>query len=122
MLDSGSVSAGAKIPIVPAGNSPPLDVINRSRLRTEEVPRLVSVANATKESGRCLVGPSAEDLFCEKWGRKIIRAKSNTGAALRVIVRLGTQEYGQTILLIWGDFGRRFARKYTDITLAATTE
>src|SRR5206468_6971668 len=35
------VSAGAKIPIVPVEFSPPLDVVNRSSLHTEEVPRLV---------------------------------------------------------------------------------
>ena len=36
-----TVSAGAKIPIVPVEFSPPLDVVNRNRLHTEEVPRLV---------------------------------------------------------------------------------
>src|SRR3974390_358184 len=36
-----SVSAGAKIPIVPVEFSPPLDVVHRSLLRMEEVPRLV---------------------------------------------------------------------------------
>src|SRR2546429_5925946 len=35
------VSAGAKIPIVPVEFSPPLNVVNRSPLHTEEVPRLV---------------------------------------------------------------------------------
>src|SRR5258708_25933607 len=35
------VSAGAKIPIVPFEFSPPLDVVNRSPLQTEEVPKLV---------------------------------------------------------------------------------
>src|SRR5882762_4617845 len=35
------VSAGAKIPIVPFEFSPPLDVVNRNLLHTEEVPRLV---------------------------------------------------------------------------------
>src|SRR6266404_2449860 len=34
------VSAGAKIPIVPFEFSPPLDVVNRNLLQTEEVPRL----------------------------------------------------------------------------------
>ena len=41
LLESGGeivVSAGAKIPIVPVEFSPPLDVINRDRLRVEEVP------------------------------------------------------------------------------------
>ncbi len=37
----GRVSAGAKIPIVPVEFSPPLDVVNRNRLRTEEVPNLL---------------------------------------------------------------------------------
>src|SRR6267143_4333466 len=36
-----TVSAGAKIPIVPFEFSPPLDVVNRSPLQTEEVPKLV---------------------------------------------------------------------------------
>src|SRR5437879_4716882 len=36
-----SVSAGAKIPIMPVEKSPPPYVVNRSLLRTEEVPRLV---------------------------------------------------------------------------------
>src|SRR5437879_13133797 len=36
-----SVSAGAKIPIMPVEKSPPPYVVNRSSLRTEEVPRLV---------------------------------------------------------------------------------
>src|SRR5882762_4105036 len=36
-----SVSADAKIPIVPVEFSPPPDVVNRSPLQTEEVPRLV---------------------------------------------------------------------------------
>src|SRR5437879_3618647 len=35
------VSAGAKIPIVPVEFSPPLNVVNRSPLHTEEVPKLV---------------------------------------------------------------------------------
>src|ERR1700675_3755753 len=35
------VSADAKIPIVPVEFSPPPDVVNRSPLHTEEVPRLV---------------------------------------------------------------------------------
>jgi hypothetical protein len=35
------VSAGAKIPIVPVEFSPLLDVVNRSPLHTEEVPKLV---------------------------------------------------------------------------------
>src|SRR5437879_9611572 len=35
------VSAGAKIPIMPVEKSPPPYVVNRSLLRTEEVPRLV---------------------------------------------------------------------------------
>src|SRR5690349_20765903 len=35
------VSAGAKIPIVPVEFSPPLDVVNRSPLHTEEAPKLV---------------------------------------------------------------------------------
>src|SRR2546425_722946 len=35
------VSAGAKIPIVPVEFSPPPDVVHRSLLRMEEVPRLV---------------------------------------------------------------------------------
>ncbi len=36
-----AVSAGAKIPIVPVEFSPPPDVVHRSLLRMEEVPRLV---------------------------------------------------------------------------------
>src|SRR3989441_9507013 len=36
-----NVSAGAKIPIMPVEKSPPPYVVNRSLLRTEEVPRLV---------------------------------------------------------------------------------
>ena len=36
-----NVSAGAKIPIVPVEFSPPLNVVNRRPLHTEEVPRLV---------------------------------------------------------------------------------
>src|SRR5215469_5036683 len=36
-----TVSAGAKIPIVPVEFSPPPDVVHRSLLRMEEVPRLV---------------------------------------------------------------------------------
>src|SRR2546427_132661 len=36
-----NVSAGAKIPIVPVEFSPPPDVVHRSLLRMEEVPRLV---------------------------------------------------------------------------------
>src|SRR5437870_10067939 len=36
-----SVSAGAKIPIMPVEKSPPPYVVNRSSLRTVEVPRLV---------------------------------------------------------------------------------
>src|SRR5205809_7881843 len=36
-----TVSAGAKIPIVPVEFSPPLNVVNRSPLHTEEVPKLV---------------------------------------------------------------------------------
>jgi hypothetical protein len=36
-----AVSAGAKIPIVPVEFSPPLNVVNRGPLHTEEVPRLV---------------------------------------------------------------------------------
>src|SRR2546430_11676087 len=39
--DLRNVSAGAKIPIVPVEFSPPLNVLNRSPLHTEEVPRLV---------------------------------------------------------------------------------
>ncbi len=35
------VSADAKIPIVPVEFSPPPDVVNRSPLQTEEVPKLV---------------------------------------------------------------------------------
>src|SRR2546430_1212565 len=35
------VSAGAKIPIVPVEFSPPLNVVHRSPLHTEEVPKLV---------------------------------------------------------------------------------
>ena len=35
------MSAGAKIPIMPVEKSPPPYVVNRSLLRTEEVPRLV---------------------------------------------------------------------------------
>src|SRR5438128_7782220 len=35
------VSAGAKIAIMPVEKSPPPYVVNRSSLRTEEVPRLV---------------------------------------------------------------------------------
>src|SRR6201998_1194246 len=35
------VSAGAKIPIMPIENSPPLDVVNRDPLQMEEVPKLV---------------------------------------------------------------------------------
>src|SRR6266481_1411719 len=38
---SDAVSAGAKIPIVPVEFSPPLNVVNRSPLHTEEVPKLV---------------------------------------------------------------------------------
>src|SRR5260370_36745134 len=40
-LEHPAVSAGAKIPIVPFEFSPPLDVVNRSPLQTEEVPKLV---------------------------------------------------------------------------------
>ncbi len=36
-----TVSAGAKIPIVPVEFSPPLNVVNRSPLHTEEVPKFV---------------------------------------------------------------------------------
>jgi hypothetical protein len=36
-----AVNAGAKIPIVPVEFSPPLNVVNRGPLHTEEVPRLV---------------------------------------------------------------------------------
>src|ERR1700693_6556587 len=39
--DENHVSAGAKIPIVPVEFSPPLNVVNRSPLHTEEVPKLV---------------------------------------------------------------------------------
>src|SRR5579864_9597710 len=35
------VSAGAKIPIMPIENSPPLDVVNRDPLQMEEVLKLV---------------------------------------------------------------------------------
>src|ERR1700688_968043 len=41
MRDEMFVSAGAKIPIVPVEFSPPLNVVNRSPLHTEEVPKLV---------------------------------------------------------------------------------
>src|SRR5487761_104517 len=41
LLPMNRVSAGAKIPIVPFEFSPPLDVVNRSPLQTEEVPKLV---------------------------------------------------------------------------------
>ena len=37
----GPESAGAKIPIVPIEFSPPLNVVNRSRLHKDEVPKLV---------------------------------------------------------------------------------
>src|SRR2546427_149867 len=40
-LSYKGVSAGAKIPIMPVEKSPPPYVVNRSSLRTEEVPRLV---------------------------------------------------------------------------------
>jgi len=40
-ISQPNVSAGAKIPIVPVEFSPPLDVVHRSLLRMEEVPRLV---------------------------------------------------------------------------------
>src|SRR6266513_2646718 len=41
VVSSTCVSAGAKIPIVPVEFSPPPDVVNRSPLQTEEVPKLV---------------------------------------------------------------------------------
>src|SRR5437899_11846300 len=41
-LGEDGVSAGAKIPIMPVEKSPPPYVVNRSSLRTEEVPRLVT--------------------------------------------------------------------------------
>jgi len=44
LLFSSFVSAGAKIPIVPFEFSPPVDVVNRNRLHTEEVPKLVKGA------------------------------------------------------------------------------
>src|SRR5438309_10848649 len=40
-VSASIVSAGAKIPIMPVEKSPPPYVVNRSLLRTEEVPRLV---------------------------------------------------------------------------------
>jgi hypothetical protein len=46
-----SVSAGAKIPIVPIEFSPPLDVVNRSPLHTEEVPRLVKGERRARTKG-----------------------------------------------------------------------
>src|SRR5215471_6834966 len=46
-----NVSAGAKIPIVPVEFSPPLDVVNRSPLHTEEVPRLVKGERRARTKG-----------------------------------------------------------------------
>src|SRR6267143_264692 len=40
-MKANGVSADAKIPIVPVEFSPPPDVVNRSPLQTEEVPKLV---------------------------------------------------------------------------------
>ena len=45
------VRAGAKIPTVPVELPPPLDVVNRSPLHTEEVPRLVKEERRARTKG-----------------------------------------------------------------------
>jgi hypothetical protein len=64
-----AVSAGAKIPIVPVEFSPPLNVVNRGPLHTEEVPRLVKGERRARTASRSIQAISR----LTGWDRKTIR-------------------------------------------------